>query len=251
MAFKMSNEPQTIKIFNLRSDTNEFIGAGDAYIPPRTGLPANCTDIAPPDIPASHIAVFDAETETWSLHEDHRGETVYDTQTGNQVYISEAGPLPENTTTQAPASPVDKFENGKWVADLNTALTQKHAEINDWRNIQENMNYVFRFNNHNWDYGKTTQERLSLSVQMAKANKLPAGFIWTDADNNDVPMSAGELLNLSDAIDQAMFTMGLQIHLRQREMKEEVDKLTDAQAVLDYVVGWPASPTPEATSDSH
>ncbi|EIY1731493.1 DUF4376 domain-containing protein [Salmonella enterica subsp. enterica serovar Newport] len=239
MAFKMSDTPQTVKIYNLRSDTNEFIGAGDAYIPPHTGLPANCTDIAPPDIPASHIAVFDAETETWSLHEDHRGETVYDTTTGNQIYISEAGPLPENTTTQAPASPVDKFENGKWVADLNTALTQKHAEINDWRNIQENMNYVFRFNNHNWDYGKTTQERLSLSVQMAKANKLPAGFIWTDADNNDVPMSAGELLNLSDAIDQAMFTQGLQIHLRQREMKEEVDKLTDAQAVLDYVVGWP------------
>ncbi|HHA3523137.1 TPA: DUF4376 domain-containing protein [Salmonella enterica subsp. enterica serovar Singapore] len=238
MAFKMSNEPQTIKIFNLRSDTNEFIGAGDAYIAPHTGLPANCTDIVPPDIPASHIAVFDPETETWSLNEDHRGETVYDTQTGNPIYISEPGPLPENTTTQAPASPIDKFENGKWVADLNTALTQKHAEINDWRNIQENMNYVFQFNNHNWDYGKTTQERLSLSVQMAKANKLPAGFIWTDADNNDVPMTAGELLNLSDAIDQAMFTMGLQIHLRQREMKEEVDKLTDAQAVLDYVVGW-------------
>ncbi|ECG8512869.1 DUF4376 domain-containing protein [Salmonella enterica subsp. diarizonae] len=239
MAFKMSEQAQTIKIYNLRSDTNEFIGAGDAYIPSYTGLPANCTDIAPPEIPASHIAIFDSETQTWSLHEDHRGETVYDTTTGNQVYISEPGPLPENTTTQAPASPVDKFENGKWVADLNTALTQKHAEINDWRNIQENMNYVFRFNNHNWDYGKTTQERLSLSVQMAKANKLPAGFIWTDADNNDVPMSAGELLNLSDAIDQAMFTMGLQIHLRQREMKEEVDKLTDAQAVLDYVVGWP------------
>ncbi|EAQ6130938.1 DUF4376 domain-containing protein [Salmonella enterica] len=245
MAFKMSNEPQTIKIFNLRSDTNEFIGAGDAYIPPHTGLPANCTDIAPPDIPASHIAVFDAETETWSLHEDHRGETVYDTQTGNQVYISEAGPLPENTTTQAPASPVDKFENGKWVADLNTALTQKHAEINDWRNIQENMNYVFRFNNHNWDYGKTTQERLSLSVQMAKANKLPAGFIWTDADNNDVPVTASELLNLSDAIDQAMFTMGLKIHLRQRQMKEEVEKLTDYKSIRNYVVGWPPADTTE------
>ncbi|EBK1957319.1 DUF4376 domain-containing protein [Salmonella enterica] len=249
MAFKMSNEPQTIKIFNLRSDTNEFIGAGDAYIPPHTGLPAGCTDIAPPDIPASHIAVFNPENQTWSLFEDHRGETVYDTTTGNQVYISEPGPLPENTTTQAPASPIDKFENGQWVADLNTALTQKHAEINDWRNSQENANYVFRFNDHNWDYGKATQERLSLSVQMAKQNKLPVGFIWTDADNNDVPMSAGELLNLSDAIDQAMFTTGLQIHLRQRQMKEDIDKLTDAQAVLDYVVGWPAQP--EATSDSH
>ncbi|ECG1720576.1 DUF4376 domain-containing protein [Salmonella enterica] len=246
MNFKMSDVPQTIKVFNLRSDTNEFIGAGDAYIPPHTGLPAGCTDIAPPDIPASHTAVFDTEKQTWSLFEDHRGKTVYDTTTGNQVYISEPGPLPENTTTQAPASPIDKFENGQWVADLNTALIQKHAEINAWRNSQENANYVFQFNNHNWDYGKTTQERLTLSVQMAKANKLPAGFIWTDADNNDVPMTSGELLNLSDAIDQAMFTTGLQIHLRQRQMKEDVDKLTDAQAVMDYVVGWPPAITADA-----
>ncbi|EBG7290713.1 DUF4376 domain-containing protein [Salmonella enterica] len=239
MTFKMSEQAQTIKVYNLRSDTNEFIGAGDAYIPPHTGLPANCTDVAPPDIPASHTAVFDTEKQTWSLFEDHRGKTVYDTTTGNPIYISEPGPLPENTTTQARALPIDKFENGQWVADLNTALIQKHAEINDWRNIQENMNYVFRFNNHNWDYGKATQERLSLSVQMAKQNKLPDGFIWTDADNNDVPMTAGELLNLSDAIDQAMFTKGLQIHMRQRQMKEEVDKLTDYKAIKDYAVGWP------------
>ncbi|EIS0999412.1 phage tail protein, partial [Salmonella enterica] len=37
----------------------------------------------------------------------------------------------------------------------------------------------------------------------------------------------------------AMFTKGLQIHMRQRQMKEELEKLTDAQAVMDYVVGWP------------
>ncbi|EIS4516397.1 DUF4376 domain-containing protein [Salmonella enterica] len=200
-------------------------------------------------MPASHTAVFDSEKQTWSLFEDHRGETVYDTTTGNPIYISEPGPLPENTTTQAPASPTDKFENGQWVADLNTARIQKHADINNWRNTQENANYVFQFNNHNWDYGKATQERLTLSVQMAKQNKLPDGFIWTDADNNDVPMTSGELLNLSDAIDQAMFTKGLQIHMRQRRMKDDIDKLTDAKSVLDYVVGWPAKP--EDASDSH
>ncbi|ECR5052657.1 tail fiber assembly protein [Salmonella enterica] len=110
MTFKMSEQAQTIKIYNLRSDTNEFIGAGDAYIPPHTGLPANCTDIAPPDIPASHIAVFDAETETWSLHEDHRGETVYDTTTGNQVYISAPGPLPENVTSVSPRGEYRKWD---------------------------------------------------------------------------------------------------------------------------------------------
>ncbi len=123
--------------------------------------------------------------------------------------------------------------------DIADARRQKHDDINRWRNVQENANYTFTFNDHNWDYGKATQERLSLSVQMAKANKLPAGFIWTDADNNDVPMTAGELLNLSDAIDQAMFTKGLQIHMRQREMKEDIDKLTTVPAVLAYRIGWP------------
>ncbi|EGI5052404.1 tail fiber assembly protein [Salmonella enterica subsp. enterica serovar Worthington] len=117
MTFKMSDTPQTIKIYNLRSDTNEFIGAGDAYIPPHTGLPANCTDIAPPDIPASQIAVFDAETKTWSLKEDHRGETVYDTQTGNQVYISEPGPLPENVTSVSPDGEYQKWDGKAWVKD--------------------------------------------------------------------------------------------------------------------------------------
>lgn len=102
MAFKMSEETRTVRVYNLRADTNEFIGASDAWIAPHTGLPSNCTDIAPPDIPASHIAVFDAETQTWSLHEDHRGGTVYDTTTGNQVYISAPGPLPENVTSVSP-----------------------------------------------------------------------------------------------------------------------------------------------------
>ncbi|EBZ2196330.1 tail fiber assembly protein [Salmonella enterica] len=117
MTFKMSEQAQTIKIFNLRSDTNEFIGAGDAYIPPHTGLPANCTDIAPPDIPSSHIAVFDAETQTWSLQEDHRGETVYDTITGNQVYISAPGPLPENVTSVSPDGEYQKWDGKAWVKD--------------------------------------------------------------------------------------------------------------------------------------
>ncbi|EBQ9779262.1 DUF4376 domain-containing protein [Salmonella enterica] len=120
--------------------------------------------------------------------------------------------------------------------DIADARNQKHTEINAWRNAQENANYVFQFNNRNWDYGKATQERLALSVQMAKQNKLPAGFIWTDADNNDVPVTADELLNLSAAIDQAMFAKGLQIHMRQRAMKEEIDGLTDVKSILDYVI---------------
>ncbi|EAW1752099.1 tail fiber assembly protein [Salmonella enterica subsp. enterica] len=140
MTFKMSEQAQTIKIFNLRSDTNEFIGAGDAYIPPHTGLPANCTDIAPPDIPASQIAVFDAETKTWSLHEDHRGEMVYDTTTGNQVYISAPGPLPENVTSVSPRGEYQKWD-GKakvWVKD---EAAEKAAQL---RQAEETKNRLLQ-----------------------------------------------------------------------------------------------------------
>ncbi|EEJ2321231.1 tail fiber assembly protein [Salmonella enterica subsp. enterica serovar Choleraesuis] len=140
MTFKMSEQAQTIKIFNLRSDTNEFIGAGDAYIPPHTGLPANCTDIAPHDIPSSHIAVFDAETQTWSLQEDHRGETVYDTTTGNPIYISEPGPLPENVTSVSPGGEYQKWD-GKakvWVKD---EVAEKAAQL---RQAEETKNRLLQ-----------------------------------------------------------------------------------------------------------
>ncbi|EHC5989309.1 tail fiber assembly protein [Salmonella enterica] len=134
MAFKMSEQAQTIKIYNLRSDTNEFIGAGDAYIPPHTGLPANCTDIVPPDIPASHIAVFDAETQMWSLNEDHRGEMFYDTTTGNQVYISDPGPLPENVTSVSPDGEYQKWDGKAWVKDEAAEAAAKLREADETKN---------------------------------------------------------------------------------------------------------------------
>ncbi|EJA5032632.1 tail fiber assembly protein [Salmonella enterica] len=134
MAFKMSEQAQTIKIYNLRSDTNEFIGAGDAYIPPHTGLPANCTDIAPPDIPSSYIAVFDTEKQTWSLFEDHRGETVYDTTTGNQVYISDPGPLPENVTSVSPDGKYQKWDGKAWVKDEAAEAAARLREADETKN---------------------------------------------------------------------------------------------------------------------
>ncbi|UUF19508.1 tail assembly protein [Escherichia coli] len=96
MVFRMSEQPRTITIYNLLAGTNEFIGEGDAYIPPHTGLPANSTDIAPPDIPAGFVAVFNSDEASWHLVEDHRGKTVYDVASGDALFISELGPLPEN-----------------------------------------------------------------------------------------------------------------------------------------------------------
>ncbi|OFC58371.1 tail fiber assembly protein [Candidatus Erwinia dacicola] len=131
MAFEMSDKAQTIKIFNLRADTSEFIGAGDAYIAPHTGLPANCTEIAPPAIPAGQVAIFNDKGQAWSLSEDHRGETVYDTSSGQAVFISDIGPLPKNTVTAAPAGQYEKWDGKAWVKDDEAEKNALKAEAAD------------------------------------------------------------------------------------------------------------------------
>ncbi|HFE7542731.1 TPA: DUF4376 domain-containing protein [Salmonella enterica subsp. enterica serovar Newport] len=130
---------------------------------------------------------------------------------------------------------------------LTRVKAAKHAEINGWRDAQEDGNLIFTMNEHRWDCGKASQTRLAPVVAVAKSGMLPPGFFWTDADNIDVPMTADELTALETAMQQNMVIQGFKIHERQRQMKEEVDKLTDLQAVRQYAVGWPpASATTEA-----
>ncbi|EFB9206461.1 phage portal protein, partial [Escherichia coli] len=49
------------------------------------------TFIAPPDIPAGFVAVFNSDESSWHLVEDHRGKTVYDVASGDALFISELG----------------------------------------------------------------------------------------------------------------------------------------------------------------
>jgi hypothetical protein len=117
MTFKMKEEAQTITIYNLRADTKEFIGASDACIPSHTGLPAYCTDIEPMEVPAGKVAIFNSSKSIWSLVDDYRGKTVFDTVTGNAMYITELGLLPENTTLIAPNGQYQKWNGKAWVKD--------------------------------------------------------------------------------------------------------------------------------------
>ena len=117
MSFEMNEKIQTLTVYNLRADTSEFIGAGDAYIPAWTGLPANSTDISPGEIPSGYAAVFNSAENEWAFIEDHRGETVYNSVTGEANFISVLGPLPENTVTVAPSGNYQKWNGNEWVTD--------------------------------------------------------------------------------------------------------------------------------------
>ncbi|ECX5959760.1 DUF4376 domain-containing protein [Salmonella enterica subsp. enterica serovar Newport] len=122
---------------------------------------------------------------------------------------------------------------------IQSAKDQKHAEINAWRDAQEDGSIIFTLNNHKWDCGKASQTRLAPVVAVAKSGALPPDFFWTDADNIDVPMTTDELTALEAAMQQNMVLQGFRIHERQRQMKEDVDKLTDYKAIQQYTVGWP------------
>lgn len=117
MTFKMTGEDQTITVYNLRADTQEYIGKGDAFIPAFTGLPANCTTVTPPEIKAGFIAIFEAEKQKWALNEDHRGETVFNTETGAALLITEPGAYPDRTTLQPPENAWQKWDGTTWVND--------------------------------------------------------------------------------------------------------------------------------------
>ncbi|EAX6911337.1 tail fiber assembly protein, partial [Salmonella enterica] len=74
----------------------------------------------------------------------------------------DAAEVEESVFTTYSASPpqgkqraADKDGLPCWVniplPDIEDARSQKHAEINGWRNVQENANYTFTFDNHKWD----------------------------------------------------------------------------------------------------
>ncbi|EEI8241906.1 DUF4376 domain-containing protein [Salmonella enterica] len=121
---------------------------------------------------------------------------------------------------------------------LIAAKQAKHDEVNAWRDTQENGSIIFTLNGHKWDCGKASQTRLAPVVAVARTGALPPGFFWTDADNIDVSMTADELTVLEAAMQQNMVLQGFKIHERQRQMKDDIDKLTDYKAIQDYIIGW-------------
>lgn len=91
-------------------------------------------DIAPPDIPAGFVAVFNNEDTSWHLVEDHRGKTVYDVASGDALFISELGPLPENVTWLSPDGEYQKWNGTTWVKDAEAEKLFRIREAEETKN---------------------------------------------------------------------------------------------------------------------
>lgn len=122
--------------------------------------------------------------------------------------------------------------------------------IEVWRNQQEASSVGFTYAGHEWDSSKASLQRLEPVLEIAEQGYLPPDFIWTSRDNVDVPVpDVAFLAGLKAAMITRMVEQGYAIHLRQRQMKQEIADLTTVDALLQYHVGWGEPTTGEPEGD--
>lgn len=106
-----------ITVFNYDGVTREYLSTSVEYLAVGVGLPANsCTD-EPGESKEDFAICRTADFTAWEYVADHRGETVYSTDTGESVIISAPGDYPEGTTTLVPSTPYDTWNGSEWVTD--------------------------------------------------------------------------------------------------------------------------------------
>ena len=101
-----------MNLYNYSAETAEFVGTSPAALDPLESqaqgqdvflIPANSTAIQPPAVGGNQVAVWSGSA--WSLAEDYRGQTIYETSSGQSVVVSDIGALPEGWSLTQPVIP--------------------------------------------------------------------------------------------------------------------------------------------------
>ena len=105
-------------------------------------IPAGCVEIAPPQTGKNQTAQWQAESQTWRIIPDYRGQTAYRTDTWQHDGIAadtvtEPGALPEGLTIEPPPSSLHTWDGKAWVLDAETAAALKQAQQEEmWTRIK-------------------------------------------------------------------------------------------------------------------
>lgn len=106
-----------ITVYNYDGKTREYISTSTEYLAIGVSIPAySCLD-APGAHKAGYAICRSTDLNAWEYVPDHRGEIVYNTETGESKEITAPGDYPEKTTTITPLTPYDKWDGEKWITD--------------------------------------------------------------------------------------------------------------------------------------
>lgn len=150
---------------------------------------------------------------------------------GDRVHVDDV-PVPLRP------SPWHEWRVSEWVLSRDMVYGAAVDGINLWRAEQEQASIVFEHAGRRWDGGLRVMERIKPARRVAeRAGTVLDGFFWTDADNNDVPVSLADLIALDEAHDAAIVAQGWRIHARQRAMKITIEAM-DALQLGDFLPDW-------------
>lgn len=108
-----------ITVYNYDGETREYLASSVEFLAVGVGIPANACITPPGEGEAGFAILRTAGLDGWELAPDHRGEIVYDAETGQPVNITMPGDYPDNVTTIAPTTPYDEWNGSEWVTDEN------------------------------------------------------------------------------------------------------------------------------------
>ncbi|GAB6037121.1 tail fiber assembly protein [Fundidesulfovibrio butyratiphilus] len=131
-----------------------YLGSGEATPSPAEGLlpdgtpkawivPGLATSIQPPKPGVGEVPVFDESQQAWTLKQDHRGTSVWNTESLAHMVVSGLGPIPEGWTTLQPQDAFQKWDGSKWTVDVDRMAESVRAERNarllatDWTQMPD------------------------------------------------------------------------------------------------------------------
>ncbi|MBQ4775248.1 tail fiber assembly protein [Pectobacterium versatile] len=106
-----------ITVYHVNPTTREYQSASYEYVMQGVGLPADSYADEPQLPPVGQALRRSADGKAWEQVPDHRGQTVYSTETRQAQTVSQFGELPEGFTLLAPATEFDKWNGKTWVID--------------------------------------------------------------------------------------------------------------------------------------
>ncbi|MWM94548.1 DUF4376 domain-containing protein [Escherichia coli] len=140
----------------------------------------------------------------------------------------------------------EELQSGKWgeIAPFTitpeliaAAKDAKKMEIEAWRTEQEALPFTFEWKGRIWNAGPDSLTRLYPVVMAAKSDTARTALAWGDANNQQVKLSMPELEELAVVMAQAQVDRNDEIYQRQREMKEQLSRLSILDEVRALTVG--------------
>ncbi|MEH6369313.1 tail fiber assembly protein [Pectobacterium carotovorum] len=106
-----------ITVYHVNSETREYLSASYEYVMQGVGLPADSYADEPQLPPVGQALRRSADGKAWEQVPDHRGQTVYSTETRQAQTVTQFGELSDNMTFLAPATEFDQWNGTTWVTN--------------------------------------------------------------------------------------------------------------------------------------